>query len=159
MSSAPVEAVAQTSLLIRKPPAVVFRYFVEPELLTRFWLAKASAQLEAGSSAHWDFLVPGAADDVLVEALQEPSRLTLKSSDGSRITWTFTEHAGDATRVHIEQRGFPGTPEEAVSAAVEAAAGFTLVLAELKLLLEQGRAMGLVRDKAQLIGERLSQQA
>jgi uncharacterized protein YndB with AHSA1/START domain len=157
MTPGDFEPVARVSLLIRKPPSTVFRYFVEPELLTQFWLGKASAPLQPGSSAHWDFLVPGASDDVVVTTLQEPSELGVRSADGSLITWTFAAHGEGETLVKIEQRGFPGTAEEAVKAALEAVSGFTLVLAELKLLLEQGRALGLVRDKAQMISEHLRQ--
>lgn len=150
--------VAKVSLLLKQPREKVFRYFVEPELLTQFWLAKASAPLALGSRARWDFMVPGASDEVVVKELNEPRGLTLQSSDGSEIAWGFEERPGRTTLVTIQQRGFPGAPEEAVDAALEAVGGFTLVLAELKLLLEQGRAMGLVSDKALLIREQLAEQ-
>jgi hypothetical protein len=115
-------------------------------------LAKASAQLELGRTVRWEFLVPGAVDELRVIELSEPRLILLQSADGTHLRWRFDEHAA-GTRITVEQSGFAGTGDETVQAALDAVGGFTLVLAELKLMLEQGRAMHLVRDKAALIAE------
>jgi hypothetical protein len=53
----------------------------------------------------------------------------------------------------VTESGFRGGADEVVAQAIEATAGFTLVLSELKALLEHGKALNLVRDKARLIEE------
>jgi uncharacterized protein YndB with AHSA1/START domain len=42
--------VANVSMLIRAPASDVFNAFVEPSMLTRFWLSRASAPLATGRS-------------------------------------------------------------------------------------------------------------
>lgn len=139
-------------MLIRKPPKDVFRCVVEPTLLTQFWLAKASTRLELGGKVRWEFRVPGAVDELIVKELQEPHGISLESIDGTQTRWAFEEHR-EGTRVSVAQSGFSGSGDEAVRAALDAVGGFTLVLAELKLLLEQGHAMQLVDDQATLLSE------
>ena len=51
---------AKTSMWIRCALADAFRSFIEPERLSRFWLAQANAPTEAGLTVQWSFLVPGA---------------------------------------------------------------------------------------------------
>ncbi|MEY4545574.1 MAG: hypothetical protein RL685_1769 [Pseudomonadota bacterium] len=147
-SSAPV---AQVELLIRCARGQAFSAFVEPEQLTRFWLSKASGRLEPGRQVRWEFLVPGAAADVTVENIVENESIRTVWEDGSHVEWTFAEHALGGTVVAVTQWGFPGGREEVLAQALDATSGFTLVLAELKVLLEQGRGANIVSDKAALI--------
>jgi uncharacterized protein YndB with AHSA1/START domain len=147
-SSAPV---ARVELLLRCARSKAFSAFVEPELLTRFWLSKASGRLESGRQVHWEFLVPGASAEVTVEGIVENESIRTVWEDGSHVEWTFAEHALGGTVVAVTQWGFPGGPEEVLAQALDATSGFTLVLAELKVLLEQGRGANIVSDKAALI--------
>lgn len=143
--------VARVELLIRCAPSAAFAAFVQPELLTRFWLSKASGPLVRGGQVRWEFLVPGATAQLQVDDIRENERIEGTWDDGSHVEWTFREHALGGTVVTVTQSGFQGEPASVVAQALDATAGFSLVLAELKVLLEQGKAANIVRDKAALI--------
>lgn len=139
---------------VRTTPAQVFEAFASPARLTAFWLAAASGPLSAGARVHWEFLVPGAADDLECTVFDPPRRLAVRSSDGSTIAWELEEQNVNGvagTVVRVAQTELPGSLDEQLAMALEGTQGWTLVLADMKLLLEQGKAMGLVRDKALLI--------
>jgi uncharacterized protein YndB with AHSA1/START domain len=140
-------------MLIRRPVPDVFNAFVEPAMLERFWLSRSSGPLQPGKSLRWDYMVAGVSDDVFVKELQANERIFIEWSDGATVAWTFKAHTGDATIVEIENAGFKGDAEEVIQTAIESTQGFTIVLCDLKTLLEQGKSMSLVRDKAALIEE------
>jgi uncharacterized protein YndB with AHSA1/START domain len=146
-------AMAKVELLIRAPAPQVYRAFVEPELLTQFWLATASEPLTLHGQARWEFLVPGAAAALEVRELIENERIAIEWDDETRVEWTFEARDGGQTLVRVLQFGFPGSSEEALASALDATQGFTLVLCELKAWLEQGAQLNAVRDKARLIEE------
>jgi uncharacterized protein YndB with AHSA1/START domain len=139
------------SMLIHRPAAQVFRAITVPEVLTKYWLARASGPLEAGKRVHWDFMVEGASDEVLVKEIERDRRLLTESSDGTTVTWRLTPRPDATTVIEVEQAGFKGTPGEVAVAALESTQGFTIVLCALKALLERGDSMSLVHDKAALI--------
>lgn len=147
-SSAPV---ARVELLLRCARSQAFSAFVEPQVLTRFWLSKASGRLEPGRRVHWEFLVPGASTDVTAERIVENELIVTAWEDGSHVEWTFVDHELGGTVVTVTQWGFPGEPEEVLAQALDATSGFALVLAELKVLLEHGKGANIVSDKAALI--------
>ncbi len=62
---------------------------------------------------------------------------------------TATDHASSRTRVSVEVSGFPS--DDAVAQALSATEGFSIVLCDLKTLLESGRSAKLVKAKAELI--------
>jgi hypothetical protein len=62
---------------------------------------------------------------------------------------TFEFHDGDATRVGVSCAGFPES--NLLAQATNTIEGFSIVLCDLKTLLETGRSANLVRDKAELI--------
>jgi uncharacterized protein YndB with AHSA1/START domain len=139
--------VAKTEMLIRKPVAEVFAAFTEPERITKFWLAHASGRLEAGARVHWDFIVQGAATDVEVEKLEANQRILIRWSDGDTVDFRFSRRGDSETFLSIENSGFSGDDDEAVAKAVDSTGGFTLVLCELKALLEHGISMNYGPDK------------
>ncbi len=141
--------VAKVSLPIRRPAAEVFNAFVDPAQLTRFWLNSASAPLTPGASVRWEFMVPGAADTITVRAVEPHRRIAFDWSDGSSVELRFEARADGSTTVSVEAGGFSG--EDPVAEALNNTEGFSLVLCDLKTLLESGRSAGLVRDKAALI--------
>jgi uncharacterized protein YndB with AHSA1/START domain len=47
-------------MLIRRPRAEVFNAFVQPQLITKFWLKSTTGPLTTGAQVEWDFMVPGA---------------------------------------------------------------------------------------------------
>ena len=137
-------------MLIRCPAEQAFTAFVQPEVLAKFWLSRASAALEPGREVRWDFLVEGASAQLRVEAMVQNERIAIAFDDGTRVEWTF-EQRPVGTLVSIVQSGFVGSGDEVVAKALDGTSGFTLVLSELKLLLEQGKVAGLVKDKALLL--------
>jgi uncharacterized protein YndB with AHSA1/START domain len=147
------EPVAKVEQLLHCTAKAAYEAFVDPRRLEQFWLAHATAPLAVGSRVHWKFMVKGAESDLEAVALEPDERIVVRWEDGTTTEWTFEERDG-ATRVAIAQTGFGGTADEVVAAVVEATQGYAIVLCELKVLLEQGKAMGLVRDKAALIERR-----
>ena len=137
------------SMLIRRGPAEIFDAFVNPDTLCRFWLDAASAPLAPGAEVTWRFKVPGISDTVTVTAFEPPGRLAWRFSDGMEVELTFEFHDGDATRVVVACSGFSG--EDLLAQATNNVEGFSIVLCDLKTLLETGRSASLVRDKAELI--------
>lgn len=145
---------ARVELLLRCARSAAFSAFIEPAVLTRFWLSGASERLERGRRVHWQFMVPGASAEVTAETIVENQLIRTIWDDGSVVEWTFEEHALGGTVVSVSQWGFQGEPDEIVAQALDATSGFSLVLADLKVLLEQGKTPSIVRDKAALIASR-----
>lgn len=144
---------ARVNILIRRPVAEVFAAVTQPEYLTKFWLSSASGPLEAGKAVHWEFMVKGAEVDCFVRELTPNVRILIDWSDGTKLDWRFAPHGKSETVLEVENRGFHGDASEVVATALESTQGFSIVLCELKALLERGQALGLVRDKAILIEE------
>jgi uncharacterized protein YndB with AHSA1/START domain len=151
MESTEYAPTATVTTLIRRQSADVFSAFVDPALITRFWLSRTCGQLEAGRTLHWEFMVKGASVETHVLKLEPSRRILIRWSDDTTVQWTFDEDSEGNTLVRIENANFRGTLEERVEAALEATQGFTIVLCDLKTLLESGKSMNLVRDKALLI--------
>ncbi len=142
--------VARASTMIAAEPARILDAFVEPDMLSRFWLASASAPLRLGQASHWTFLVPGAEAEATATALDRPHRLAWDWSDGTGVEITL-EPEGAETVVAIACSGFDGSAETQVATALVTTEGFAIVLADLKTLLESGQSAGLTAAKARLI--------
>lgn len=139
---------AKVSQLIDCALEAAFDAFVNPDTLTKFWLKSASAPLSKHGSATWHFMVPGAADTLTVVELSRPSLIAVKWSDGSTLRLEISRHSAGRTQVSAE---FSITAGESTVQTVDTASGYTLVLCDLKTLLESGRSANLVRSKAELI--------
>lgn len=142
---------AKSEMLIRSPRRQVFEALTRKDELCRFWLAKASGDLQPGARVAWEFMVPGAHETVQVLSFVPDERLTFRWSDGHLVSFSFVEPAVGQTRVSVEVTGFSG--EDPAAQAVGATEGFAIVLCDLKSLLETGVSGGMVRDKAFLIAE------
>ena len=140
---------AKCSMLIRRPVAEVFRAFVDPGIITSFWLEATTGPLAKGAQVTWRFLVPGATETVTVTAFEDQRRIAFDWSDGISVDMTFEPSDKNSTKLAVEAVGFRG--EDAEVSAIGATEGFTIVLCDLKTLLETGRSASLVRDKAELI--------
>jgi uncharacterized protein YndB with AHSA1/START domain len=136
-------------MLVRAPVSKVFQAFVQPSWLKKFWLKAASGPLRQGGTVQWEFLVPGAKEEVSVKRVIEDEQILFYWSDGTRVDIVFTQWARGITRVTVQVSGFRG--REAANQAVGATEGFTIVLCDLKSLLESGKSGRMVRDKAKLI--------
>jgi uncharacterized protein YndB with AHSA1/START domain len=155
MSNTALTPVARVRQLIRRPVDEVFRAFIEPEMLKRFWLSNASAPLETGRRVRWDFMVPGVSAEIHVKEVKPNRSIAIGWDDGTKVLWKFDARADGTTVVEIENSGFSGEPHEAVATAIESTQGFTIVLCDLKTLLESGKSMSLVRDKGLLIQDEM----
>jgi uncharacterized protein YndB with AHSA1/START domain len=140
---------ATVEMLIRKPAGDVFEAFVNPRSLEKFWLKSASGPLAKDATVEWEFMVEGARETVTVTEFIPNQTIAFRWSDGIAVTMRFAPHDISSTRLSITATGFKGP--DASSAAVNATEGFTIVVCDLKSLLETGQSGNMVRDKAVLI--------
>ena len=147
--------VARASMLIRRPVADVFEAFTSADTLTKFWLSRASGPLEEGKRVSWEFMVKGATVETFVERFERNTRIDIRWSDETKVTWSFEARPDSTTKVTVENWGIGGDLEESMNTALEATQGFTIVLCDAKTLLEGGVSANLVRDKALLIQEQI----
>jgi len=145
---------ATAQMLIRRPPGEVFAAFVNPTLLRKFWLNDASGPLGPGARVRWKFMVPGAEADVVVRRFEAPGHLAFDWPDGMHVDMKFDSFEDGATRVTVTVSGFD--PRQLLAQATQTIEGFSIVLCDLKTLLETGSSAHLVRDKAELITQALS---
>jgi uncharacterized protein YndB with AHSA1/START domain len=145
------DLIARAQLLIRRPAQEVFRAFVLPDMLTRFWLQGATGPLQIEAQVVWQFMVPGATERVKVVCFDEPRHLGFKWLDGGLdVDIRLSPAQEGATVVSVEVSGFD-EGDDAVAQVVNATEGFAIVLCDLKTLLESGQSAHLVRDKAVLV--------
>lgn len=137
---------AKVEMLIRSSAQSCFDAFVNPETIVKFWLNKTSGPLAPGATVSWEFMVPGAKETVKVTEFLSPHRLVFDWSDGIHVAMDFKARGDGATVATVVASGFKKAEE-----AVGATEGFSIVLCDLKTLLESGRSANLVRDKAELI--------
>jgi uncharacterized protein YndB with AHSA1/START domain len=146
---------AKAAMLIRSSVAEAFDAFANPEKVTQFWLNATSGPLAEGATLTWSFMVPGATETVTVTEFHEPRRIGFEWSDGVKVAIDFQVHGGDGVRVSVEATGFKSDEDGGVEQIVNATEGFSIVLCDLKTLLETGKSAHLVRDKAALIAASL----
>ncbi|MEO8017103.1 MAG: SRPBCC domain-containing protein [Pseudomonadota bacterium] len=143
------EISVSASMLIRRPPGEVFAAFVNPQTLRKFWLTDASGPLAPGARVQWTFMVPGATEKVVVTRFEAPRLLSFDWSDGIHVDMSFEPFADGATAAKVAISGFAGA--DATAQAAGTVEGFSIVLCDLKTLLETGESAQLVRAKADLI--------
>ena len=140
---------ATSRLLIHRPPREVFDAFASADTIRKFWLSATSGPLGPGAVVSWEFMVPGAKETTTVTAFESGRRIAFNWSTGMTVDMLFDPYKGDATRVSVTVGELgAGNLVETVADVIE---GFTIVMCDLKILLEQGRSANLVRDKAELI--------
>lgn len=147
MEASAKSPVVQVELLIRAPSSQLFEAFVEPAMITQFWLARASARLEPGARVRWDFVVKGASTEIEVKELVKDTKIVIEWDQGERVEWSFAPRAEAETLVGITHSRINGDADAAVTEALDSTQGFTLVLCELKALLERGVRLNLMHDK------------
>ncbi len=145
-----VQQIAKVAIPVRRPISEVFNAFVEPSLITKFWLKSTSGALAEGATVQWHFMVPGAVETVTVRDFQVNRRLAFGWLSGVSVVMSFTDRGPATTHLSVEASGFKDGDIEAVVSTTE---GFSIVLCDLKTLLESGHSANLVRDKAELIAE------
>ncbi len=144
------ELVAKAKVLIRCPVLNAFDAFVQPDLLTKFWLQGSTGPLAQGAQVEWQFMVPGASERVHVTAFVPHQHIAFTWADGGLgVDIRFAALQNAITVVSVEVRGFKG--DDGPDQVVNATEGFSIVLCDLKIFLESGRSPNLVKDKAELI--------
>lgn len=143
---------ARVSMFVDAPPNKIFDAFVEPKLLTEFWLSRASGPLRVGQAVEWEFMVPGAKDNATATDLIPGKLIAWKWSDG--MVRIELEPFDKGTAVTLINDGFPGDASKQLEAALNGTEGFSIVLCDLKTLLETGKSAGLTKSKARLIEPR-----
>ncbi len=141
--------VVHVEMLIRRPPKDVFEAFAEPRTIEKFWLKSASGPLTKDAIVEWQFMVDGAHETVTVTEFLANQTIAFTWSDGIAVKITFNLRDESRTRISVTATGFKGA--DAFSHAMNATEGFTIVLCDLKSLLETGQSGNMVRDKAALI--------
>jgi uncharacterized protein YndB with AHSA1/START domain len=142
---------AKSELLINVSRQKVFAAFCDRQTICKFWLEHSSGDLAPGARVEWTFMVPGARETVDVLAFRLHDYLKFKWSDGKIVEISFADRTAHATRVSVVMSGI--TDADPVAVAINATEGFTIVLCDLKSLLETGVSGGMVRDKALLIAD------
>lgn len=143
------ERAARATMLIHSPVSEVFDAFVSPEKITQFWLQETSGPLTTDALVKWKFMVPGATETVQVTEYEAPTLIAFTWSAGLTVRIGFATVGEKATKVEVRVSGFKD--DQAVDEIVNTTEGFSIVLCDLKTLLELGQSANLVRAKAELI--------
>ncbi len=143
--------VAATGMLIRRPAADVFEAFVDPAITSQFWFTSGSGRLVPGATVQWTWEMYGVSADVRVREVEQDRRIVIEWSGGddaaTTVEWLFTPQPDGNTFVQITNSGFSGDGDTVCAQAINAAEGFSFLLAGLKALLEHGIRLELVRDR------------
>ncbi|PSK87431.1 SRPBCC domain-containing protein [Taibaiella chishuiensis] len=140
---------ARAEMLIRKEIAVVFEAIVNPEITTRIWFTKSSGRLEAGREVEWEWEMYN--HRVRVKVLELVPELYIKMDWGnyeqpSLVEWHF-KTLKEGTFVSVVNTMEQADPEKLVAEVRDSTEGFTLVLGNLKALLEHDIILNLVADR------------
>lgn len=143
---------AEAGMLIRRPVADVFKAIIDPQVTTKFWFTKSTGRLEEGKRVRWDWEMYGSSADVDVDAVEPNERILMRwpaydSRTQTTVEWTFTSRADNTTFVTVTNSGFTGDQEAIAKQAIGATAGFSLVLAGMKALLEHNIRLNLIADR------------
>lgn len=149
----PVTTITVSQLITCKV-SDAFDAFVEPSRITQFWLSSTTGPLSEGAKVTWQFMAPGAIDTVTVDIFERPGIIQLAWSDGSKTRFEFSESPGGNTKVSITAE--VSASEDMLDQVVNTTEGFSIVLCDLKTLLESGRSANLVRAKAELIASSMA---
>jgi uncharacterized protein YndB with AHSA1/START domain len=81
---------------IRRPPADVFKAFVDPEVTTRFWFTHSTGPLEPDAKVEWLWEMYGLSSPVVVREFEPDERLV---STGATVRrWRFALPCGRKAR-------------------------------------------------------------
>lgn len=145
------EITAKAQMLVRRPRDEVFNAFIDPAIMSKFWLTRKDQGLREGETICW--FVGGAPDafeiEVRVKSIKRPSEIIIDWGHRDQFTtvsWVLEELKPDVTRLVIEERGFVGSREEIIANALDSTGGFNQVIVALKALLEHSSTINVVAD-------------
>lgn len=144
-----IKSFARAEMLIRKDVAAVFEAMINPEITTRIWFTKSSGRLEPGATVEWEWETYN--HKVRVKVLELVTDTYLKFDWGnyehpSTVEWRF-KTMQDGTFVSVENEIVQEDAEKLVAEVRDSTEGFTLVLANLKALMEHDIELNLVADR------------
>ncbi|HXS55583.1 MAG TPA: SRPBCC family protein [Hanamia sp.] len=138
----------ETQMLIRKPAAIVFQAFIDPNITTNFWFTKSSGPLEVGKTITWEWEMYGASTKVLVKNIVPNKKISTEWGEpATKVDYEFTALTDDTTVVVIKNYGFAQTGDDLIEAIKDSTGGFTTVLDNMKAYLEHGLKLNLIADK------------
>jgi uncharacterized protein YndB with AHSA1/START domain len=140
----------EVGMLIRKPPADVFRAFADPAVTTNFWFTKSSGKLVPDAEVRWEWEMFDASTRLVVKEVDENRRIVFDwdlDDDPATVEFRFTPAPDETTYVQVTETGFSGDGDELVSRAADSTGGFTMVLCAAKALLEHDVILTVVRDR------------
>jgi uncharacterized protein YndB with AHSA1/START domain len=141
---------AKAEMLIRRPVAMVFDAFINPEVTAKFWFTKSTGLLVEGREVAWTWEMYNHTEKVLVKTVEKDKTIIVEwGSDEEKTTveWTFKPLNDNETFVSILNGNFTGDTEKIITQVRDSTEGFTLVLAGLKALLEHNIQLNLVGDR------------
>ena len=140
--------IVQAQMLIRKPVALVFQAFINPEITTNFWYTKSSGPLKIGKTITWEWEMYGVSTNVLVnEIIQNHKISTEWGNPVTTVDYEFISVSEDTTYVTIKNYGFKETGDNLIQIVQDSSGGFTTVLDGLKAFLEHNINLNLIADK------------
>ena len=125
---------------ILRPVDEVFRALVDPALLARFFISRASAPLQGGTEVEWEFGDVGARVRVSVREVVPNERIVFDwgaSRVRTRVTIRVRSDQPRTTVVSINESRFPAT-REGMLRALGQNAGWTYFLCCLKAWVQHG---------------------
>jgi uncharacterized protein YndB with AHSA1/START domain len=140
----------EVGMLIRRPPAEVFRALVDPAITTKFWFTKSSGEVAPGAELQWDWEMYGASAQVVVKEVEDNRRILIEWGDGEESTtveFRFTPRGDGATFVEVTETGLSGGGDALAARAAGSTGGFTIALCAMKALLEHDIVLTVVRDR------------
>lgn len=142
------EVVVEAQMMIRRPVAVVFEAFVNPDITTSFWFTKSSGRLALGKKVIWEWEMYGVATEVEVLEVVPNQQIRIQWGDpATTVEFVFTEMEDGYTYVVIKNYGFGQEGEDLLREVIDSTGGFTTVLDGAKAFLEHGLALNLIADK------------
>lgn len=142
------QVTVEAQMLIRKPSALVFEAFINPEVTINFWFTKSSGRLEPGKKVLWQWEMYNVATEVSVKEVVPNQKIAIQWGDPSTtVEFTFTEMDAVRTYVVIKNYGFAQTGEDLMREVIDSTGGFTTVLDGAKAFLEHGIRLNLIADK------------
>ena len=142
------KVIVEAGMLIRKPAAIVFEAFINPEITTKFWFTKSSGKLEEGKSVTWMWEMYGASAQVFTKKIIPNQLISIQWGDpATTVDFEFTALTDNTTYLLIKNHGFDLQGENLIQAVKDNTGGFTTLVDSAKAYLEHNLQLNLVGDK------------